>query len=74
VCKVSSDCQSTSVCKSGVCTSKCADGIPDGAETGTDCGGGTCAGCALGANCNVPGDCASGTCGIPDGGTAKICL
>lgn len=40
----------------------CLDGMQNGAELGIDCGGGTCAGCADGAPCNQPTDCASAAC------------
>jgi hypothetical protein len=40
----------------------CTDGIKDGNETDVDCGGGTCPPCALGKDCNVGTDCASGYC------------
>ena len=40
----------------------CADGIKNGAETGVDCGGGTCAPCANGQGCTMASDCASGVC------------
>jgi hypothetical protein len=41
---------------------RCSDGVRDDLETDVDCGGGTCAGCAVGRTCSVGGDCASGTC------------
>jgi len=40
----------------------CSDGIQNGAETGVDCGGGSCAPCANGQGCNAASDCASGVC------------
>lgn len=54
----------TPICVSGVCASSCTDGIKDGAETGVDCGGGTCPTCATGVSCLVNSDCTSGTCNI----------
>src|SRR5262245_10430595 len=39
----------------------CSDGIKNGAESDTDCGG-TCAACADGAGCAAAGDCTSGVC------------
>ena len=46
------------VCKKASCTDK----VKNGDETDEDCGGATCAKCALGKECKVNGDCASGTC------------
>ena len=43
-------------------TPSCADGMKNGGETDTDCGG-TCATCAAGKQCGVTGDCASKVCG-----------
>ena len=40
----------------------CNDGVKNGAETDTDCGGGTCAPCAAGRTCLKAGDCQSGFC------------
>ncbi len=40
----------------------CSDGVQDGDETDVDCGGATCAGCAVGRACLVDGDCASLAC------------
>jgi hypothetical protein len=40
----------------------CEDGIRNGLETDVDCGGPICGPCALGANCDDGGDCASDTC------------
>lgn len=61
-----SDCDDAggSVCNSaGVCVPPtCTDGIQNGAETGVDCGGGTCPGCADGGSCAQGVDCLSGTC------------
>jgi hypothetical protein len=49
----------------GNCTpATCADGIRDAAETDLDCGGGTCAPCALTRNCCAAADCASLHCAI----------
>ena len=39
----------------------CYDGILDGDETSTDCGG-SCAGCELGSSCVRRDDCGDGTC------------
>ena len=39
----------------------CSDGVPNGDESGVDCGG-SCPPCADGSTCNGPEDCASGVC------------
>ena len=41
----------------------CTDNILNGAETDTDCGGGTCSPCADGDDCDTGTDCTSGVCG-----------
>ena len=43
-------------------TPTCTDGVRNGAETGVDCGGGTCPACALGQACQLARDCTSGVC------------
>ncbi|MFT3771831.1 MAG: fibrinogen-like YCDxxxxGGGW domain-containing protein [Minicystis sp.] len=40
----------------------CSDGVMNGSETGTDCGGGTCPACADGGGCSADSDCVSGDC------------
>lgn len=40
----------------------CSDGKKDGAETDVDCGGGACASCAIGKECDEGADCATGLC------------
>ena len=61
-CSVGADCSST-VCSAGLCKAPaCNDVIKDGAETDIDCGGGTCAACALGQGCKVFADCVSVAC------------
>lgn len=40
----------------------CTDGLPNGNETGVDCGGGTCPACPDGQPCNVDGDCLLNSC------------
>ena len=40
----------------------CTDGKKNGAETDTDCGGGTCPACAKGKGCGSSSDCVSGVC------------
>ena len=41
---------------------QCSDAKQDGSETDTDCGGGICAACAIGKQCNTGSDCDSGAC------------
>jgi hypothetical protein len=63
-------CQVDTDCASGACdgasficvSNQCADHRTDGAETDVDCGGGTCAACALGLHCAGDGDCSSSAC------------
>ncbi len=43
------------------------DSVQNGAETGPDCGGGTCPTCGSGFGCTLPSDCASGVC------TGNVC-
>ncbi|MFT3766966.1 MAG: hypothetical protein QM820_15825 [Minicystis sp.] len=69
-------CLVASDCASGVCggapktclVATCADGVKNGGETDTDCGGGCAARCAPGAGCHVDGDCAGGAC------SGSVCL
>ena len=64
-CALDSDCASrvcdrvTQLC---VRDQQCGDARQDGNETDTDCGGGTCAGCAVGQACLVDSDCGSFAC------------
>jgi hypothetical protein len=63
-CSVGTDCKS-GACSGGVCVAAnptCADGIKNGGETDTDCGGPVCAKCAGGQTCSNVGDCLSGSC------------
>jgi hypothetical protein len=62
----------------GACVAPtCNDLVKNGAETGVDCGGGTCPTCADGIACSVSADCASGACianvCAPCGGTGEPC-
>jgi hypothetical protein len=55
------------VCPSGICAdaqcvATCTDGVKNGNETDTDCGGPDCPPCALGQHCLVNSDCQSGYC------------
>ena len=59
-------CGTNNVCSNGVCTPlaapTCTDGVKNGTETDTDCGGPTCSACATGNACLVQADCTSGNC------------
>jgi len=69
-CAVGSACSSDATCASNACSlatnlcvsNQCADSRKDGNETDVDCGGGTCAPCAVGLGCNVDSDCSSNAC------------
>jgi hypothetical protein len=71
-CGLGKDCGFDADCTSGACnwcvtphsciSNQCADCQKDGAETDVDCGGGTCAACALGKHCNIDPDCATDAC------------
>jgi hypothetical protein len=57
------DCVGGGACVSGVCTvATCSDGIKDGTESAVDCGGNTCAPCAVNKACNANSDCQSDFC------------
>jgi hypothetical protein len=68
-CADNKDCLVAGDCTSGVCADKgmglkcqppaCDDGVKNGDETDTDCGGTTCNGCSAGKACAVGSDCAS---------------
>jgi hypothetical protein len=65
-CAVSADCQS-GVCTGGVCqAAACNDGVQNGTETDTDCGGAACDAsghtCATNQKCGAGADCQSGVC------------
>jgi len=55
-------------------TPTCTDGVKNGMETDTDCGGGTCPGCLYGKACLLAGDCAGATnaMGTCPSGTCKF--
>jgi hypothetical protein len=58
----SSDCDSN-FCKGNRCAEPtCSDGIKNQDETGVDCGGASCEGCADGEGCRVASDCQSSLC------------
>jgi len=62
------ECISGDQCTSGVCSGNvcqapsCNDNVKNGAETNVDCGGPTCAKCAVGKTCAVNSDCATASC------------
>jgi hypothetical protein len=58
-CLVNTDCSAGS-CVNGRCAD-CGNGVRDGTETGTDCGG-ACGACAAGQGCNLDSDCQSNAC------------
>lgn len=66
-CKVNADCES-GVCvpeRGYTCLPKqCLDGVRNGSETDTDCGGGACLGCPVGDKCGWTYDCASRACDL----------
>jgi hypothetical protein len=47
----------------------CGDGVPNGSESDTDCGGSDCSPCPDGASCNVDSDCSSNDC---SGGSCQV--
>jgi hypothetical protein len=69
-CGIGVACTSDTNCASNACSastnlcvsSQCADNRTDGLETDVDCGGGTCAACAVGKSCHVDTDCTSNAC------------
>ena len=68
-CNLDGDC-TTSACDAVSLTcvgSQCNDHQQDGAETDTDCGGGTCTTCATGKKCSVNSDCATNACDFVSG-------
>jgi hypothetical protein len=61
-CTSNEDCASD-VCTAGACVPpSCLDTKKNGLETDTDCGGGSCGGCADGKGCIANSDCNSGVC------------
>ena len=53
-------CDGAGLCVGAAAT--CSDGIKNGAETGVDCGGGTCPACGIGSTCSTSADCTSTNC------------
>ncbi len=63
-CNVAGDCASR-VCTGGTCQAPtCSDGVENGLETGTDCGGPFCPACPPGQGCGQPSDCTSFVCKV----------
>jgi hypothetical protein len=62
-CSIDSDCSDGGKCNTstGICET-CDDGIPNGYETGTDCGGRCANKCGGGEGCDSGEDCDSGVC------------
>ena len=54
-------CAAGALATSGV-VQQCADGVRNGEESDTDCGGRSCARCAIGRSCVAASDCASSSC------------
>jgi hypothetical protein len=87
-CALGKNCISGLDCDSGFCSgpdeetphvcvkSHCANGVLDGDEGGTDCGGKTCAKCGLGVQVTSAADCASGYINGREGSlvTPPICV
>ncbi|MEO7327814.1 MAG: hypothetical protein ABI193_04510, partial [Minicystis sp.] len=64
MCTAGTDCKSGS-CAGNICVAagpSCVDGLKNGGETGTDCGGPVCAKCAAGQACGNNGDCLGNSC------------
>jgi hypothetical protein len=69
-CVIAADCASGR-CLGGSCAGpSCSDGVQNGTETDTDCGGNDleCSRCPSGDSCQVDGDCASQNC------TGQVCI
>lgn len=49
----------------------CSDGVKNGSESDVDCGGPTCARCALGQRCSSAADCSTSRC---DNNVCKVCV
>lgn len=52
----------------------CSDGEQNGKELQTDCGGGECPGCSVGAECTNPSDCASNICELGACRALPLCV
>jgi hypothetical protein len=65
-CDSTAGCPFAFECENKVCVNRhCRDHVWDSDETDVDCGGPTCAPCAVGRSCEEPRDCQSGICGRP---------
>ncbi|MDB4303658.1 hypothetical protein N9934_02590, partial [Desulfosarcina sp.] len=70
LCELDQGCEENSDCITNTChptlficaEPNCDDGLENGDETDTDCGGGTCIGCDTGKDCDSDSDCRVGTC------------
>ena len=61
-CSLDEDCDSR-ICNAGFCAeAACNDGVRNGGETDTDCGGPDCEGCFEDAKCAEDSDCLNGVC------------
>lgn len=80
-CPVGQGCASDADCGAGAFCSEaracspnsCQDGVRNGAEVVTDCGGGECPGCDVGIPCVDGSDCASRACGANGACAAPTC-
>lgn len=71
LCEINQGCAVAEDCATGICNARnftcvattCRNGIIDGDETGTDCGGSECSRCGLGKACDSGDDCTTGFCG-----------
>jgi len=61
-CTVAADCHSKSCVSERCVPATCTDGVLNGDEIARDCGGPTCAGCAIGMPCRTDADCLSALC------------
>jgi len=69
-CALGRTCGADADCISGACdaitlmcvASQCNDHHRNGSESDTDCGGGTCASCAVGKSCSLDSDCTTSAC------------
>lgn len=76
VCSSDADCGADLFCPPTlrVCTDiSCQDGVTNGDEILTDCGGGVCPGCPPGTACEAAEDCESGICGVDGECSAPSC-
>jgi len=57
------DCNQYTMCANNICIGvSCTDAVKDAHETDVDCGGGECAGCAVGKACAMSSDCDKAIC------------